>query len=173
MTAYLVWRGMRMDSIGFWRGVSSAAGLAGTFVYHYLSRRTSLINTGMFSVSFQFLCLTTSFASLFIHDNATSLAMLILGVCASRVGLWVFDITVTQLMQLHVREDVRGSVGGTQLSLNSFFAMLAFLLGILIPDPTRFHIYVSVGYTSVGVALSCYAIGVFARRKSLTIESTS
>lgn len=173
MTAYLVWRGMRLDSIGFWRGISSAAGLAGTFVFHFLSRRISLISTGMLSVSFQFLCLTISFASLFIHDNPISLAMLIVGVCASRVGLWVFDITVTQLMQLHVQEAVRGSVGGTQVSLNNFFAMLAYVLGIFIPDPVHFHIYVSVGYTSVGVALSCYAIGVYARRKSLSMGGAS
>lgn len=173
MTAYLVWRGMRLDSIGFWRGVSSAAGLAGTFVYHFMARRTSLINTGMCSISFQFLCLTMSYASLFIDNYATSLAMLIAGVCASRVGLWVFDITVTQLMQLHVHEDVRGLVGGTQQSMNAFFAMLSFALGILIPDPMYFHYYVSVGYISVGMAMICYALGIYTRKQILTAENPS
>ncbi len=173
MTAYLVWRGMRLDAIGLWRGVSSAAGLAGTFVYHFMARRTSLINTGMCSIGFQFMCLTASYVSLFIDDYAMSLAVLIAGVCASRVGLWVFDITVTQLMQLHVHEDVRGLVGGAQQSLNAFFAMLSFALGILIPDPKYFHYYVSVGYLSVGVALICYALGVYARRQCLTVDNPS
>jgi iron-regulated transporter 1 len=95
MTAYLVWRGMRLESIGIWRGVSSAAGLAGTFAYHFLSKRMNLIDTGMYSVVFQFLCLSLSYASLFIDDYYASLAMLIAGVCASRVGLWVFDLSVT------------------------------------------------------------------------------
>ena len=98
MTAYLVWRGMSMEAIGVWRGVSSAAGLAGTFVYHFVSsRQFDLVDTGLGSVVFQFLCLSLSYASLFIEDYSTSLGMLIAGVCASRVGLWVFDITVTQV----------------------------------------------------------------------------
>ena len=102
MTAYLVWKGMRMDTIGVWRGVSSAVGLAGTFVFHFLSKRITLIDTGMCSIIFQFFCLSLSFASLFVDDFNASLTMLIFGVCASRVGLWVFDISVTQLMQLHI-----------------------------------------------------------------------
>ena len=170
MTAYLVWRGMRFDSIGLWRGVSSAAGLAGTFVYHFMSKRMSLINTGMWSIVLQFLFLSISYASLFIADFTTSLSMLICGVCASRMGLWVFDISVTQLMQLHIPEDVRGLVGGVQQSMNAFFGMLSFALGILIPDPVDFHYYVSAGYISVGVALLCYTCGVFARRQRLTLE---
>jgi iron-regulated transporter 1 len=97
MTAYLVWRGMSLEAIGIWRGVSAAAGLAGTFVYNYLSTRISLVNSGMLSIVFQFLCLSICYASLFIDDFHTSLGMLIAGVCASRVGLWVFDISVTQV----------------------------------------------------------------------------
>ena len=97
MTAYLVWRGMTMEAIGIWRGVSSAAGLLGTFVYHLLSTRISLVDSGMCSILFQFSCLSLSYASLYVEDYKTSLGMLIAGVCASRVGLWVFDISVTQV----------------------------------------------------------------------------
>jgi solute carrier family 40 (iron-regulated transporter), member 1 len=170
MTAYLVWRGMKLESIGFWRGVSSAIGLLGTFVYHFMSRRMSLINTGMLSVVFQFLCLSVSYASLFVDDFASSLGMLIVGVCLSRVGLWVFDISVTQLFQLHVDEEVRGLVGGVQQSLNALVGMLAFVLGILISDPEYFHYYVSVGYFSVGLCVIFYGAGVYARRHELSLQ---
>ena len=172
MTTYLIWKGMRLDAIGFWRGVSSLIGLLGTFVYHFLSKRMSLIDTGMLSVAFQFLCLSLSYASLFVDDLAASLAMLITGVCASRVGLWVFDIAVTQLFQLHVDEDVRGLVGGVQQSLNSFFGMLAFVLGILIPNPAFFSYYVSIGYFSVGLCVLCYGVGVYARRHRLCLQES-
>lgn len=97
MTAYLVWRGMSMEAIGIWRGISAAAGLGGTFVYHFLSKRVDLVQSGMLSIVFQFICLSLSFASLFIENYHTSLGMLISGVCCSRVGLWVFDISVTQV----------------------------------------------------------------------------
>ena len=167
MTAYLVWRGMSMEAIGIWRGVSSAVGLAGTFVYTFLSSRMSLIDSGMSSVTFQFLCLSVSYASLFIDDYITSLAMLIAGVCASRVGLWCFDISVTQLMQEKIPEDIRGLVGGVQQSLNAFFSILSFAIGIAIPDPQYFHIYVSVGQASVGLAVLCFGFGVYAKKAKL------
>jgi len=170
MTAYLVWKGMRLESIGFWRGVSSAIGLLGTFVYRFMSTRMSLINVGMLSVMFQFLCLSLSFASLYVNDFSASLPMLISGVCASRVGLWVFDIAVTQLYQIHVQEEIRGLVGGVQQSFNSFFGMLSFLLGILIPNPQYFHYYVSIGYFSVGLCAVAYFHGVYFKRHQLSLQ---
>ena len=97
MTAYLVWRGMRLEAIGVWRGLSSAVGLAGTFVYHISSQNLSLESTGMWSIIFQFTCLSLSYISLVVDDYDTSMTMLIAGVCSSRVGLWVFDISVTQV----------------------------------------------------------------------------
>lgn len=97
MTAYLVWRGMAMEQIGIWRGVSAALGLGGTVVYKLLSTRMDLIVSGMLSVTFQFCCLTMCYFSLFVDDLNTSSFLMIVGVCSSRIGLWVFDISVTQV----------------------------------------------------------------------------
>jgi iron-regulated transporter 1 len=87
--------------------------------------------------------------------------MLIGGVCASRVGLWVFDISITQLMQEYVPAPIRGVVGGVQQSANAFFGLLAFVLGIFFPKPDEFHIYVTAGYVSVGIATLVYIFGVY------------
>jgi iron-regulated transporter 1 len=170
MTSYLVWRGMRFDSVGIWRGISCAIGLSGTFVYHWSVKTMSVEGTGMWSIIFQFLCLSLSYASLFVKDLYTSLAMLIAGVCASRIGLWVFDIAITQLMQDCVPAHIRGVTGGVQQSLNSFFGLLAFVLGILFPDPNEFHIYVSAGYASVGIAMLMYAFGVYMQQDKLRLR---
>ena len=140
---------MRLETVGVWRGISAAVGLSGTFVYHFSVRRTTLVNTGMWSVAYQFACITISFASLFVEDFNVSIVMLIAGVCLSRVGLWVFDITVTQLMQEFIPPGIRGVVGGTQQSLNALFQLLSFALGLVFPDPREFHIYVSAGYGAV------------------------
>jgi hypothetical protein len=72
-----------------------------------------------------------------------------------------------KLMQLHIPDGIRGLVGGVQESLNSFFFLLSFVLGIFIPDPRYFHIYVGVGYISVALAVLCMAFGVFPKRKEL------
>lgn len=172
MTAYLVWRGMSMEAIGIWRGVSSAAGLAGTFVYHFMAKKTGLINIGMISVFFQFLCLTSCYVSLYISNQSISFPMLIAGVCFSRIGLWVFDISVTQLMQEHIPAPIRGLVGGVQQSLNAFFTLLAFSVGLFISDPKEFYIYASTGFAGVGLAALFFARNVFARRSTLLAPST-
>jgi iron-regulated transporter 1 len=167
MTAYLLWRGMRFSTVGVWRGVSAAIGLLGTVVYHISTSYTSVEMTGMWSICFQFACLTFSYASLFVQDNMISLAMLVGGVCLSRVGLWVFDISVTQLMQEYIPAPVRGVTGGVQQSLNAFFGLLAFVLGIFFPDPKEFHIYVSAGYVAVGLGMIMYTFAIFLRRDKL------
>ena len=93
--------------------------------------------------------------------------MLIGGVCASRIGLWVFDITMKQFFQECVEEEFRGIVGGLQNSLNAFFGLITFVLGIVFPDPTEFHILVASGYVSVGIALLFYWLGFYGRNKTL------
>jgi len=138
MTVYLVWRGIGLKAIGLWRGVASAAGLLGTFIYHIMSQKIGLVDVGMISVTFEFLCLSVCFGSLFVHDKSLFFILLIAGVCFSRIGLWVFDISVTQLMQMHIPPPVRGLIGGVQQSLNAFFTVIIYVAGLFISDPENF-----------------------------------
>lgn len=87
--------------------------------------------------------------------------MLISSICLSRIGLWVFDIAVTQLQQERIPPDVRGVVGGVQESLNAFFGVLCFTLGIIFPSIKDFHMYAFVAFSSVGAAVCLYAFGVY------------
>jgi len=168
MTVYLVWRGISLKAIGLWRGVASAAGLAGTFVYHFMAKRIGLVDLGMISVTFEFLCLAVCYGALFVEDNNVFFVMLIAGVCFSRIGLWVFDISVTQLMQLHVPAPVRGLVGGVQQSLNAFFTVIIYIVGLFISDPNNFHIYASVSFAGVVFAAIFYGTMVFPRKRMFT-----
>lgn len=156
---------MRLDTIGVWRGISSAVGLLGTCVYHILATRMNLESIGLQSIVYLFLCLSISYSSLFVDDNHASLILLIAGVCASRIGLWVFDIAVTNMSQHHVPDGIRGVFGGVQQSLNAFFNLLSYALGIVFPDPMCFHIYVTAGYGCVGVAMVLYCSGLFYMHK--------
>jgi hypothetical protein len=67
------------------------------------------------------------------HDATTSVSLLLAGVLASRTGLWVFDLSVTQLQQETVPKDVRGVVGGVQQSLNAVCSLLCFAVGLAFP----------------------------------------
>ncbi len=165
MTAYLVWRGMKLDTVGIWRGVACAIGLLGTLAYHTSVKYLRLETTALWSIISQFACLSISYASLWVDDYELSLAILMFGVCASRIGLWVYDIAITQLMQLQVPDDVRGVVGGVQQSLNAFFDLMTFGIGLFLPDPRQFYVYVAAGYASVGIAMLLYGYD-FARKSS-------
>ena len=168
MTVYLVWRGIGLEAIGLWRGVSSAMGLAGTFVYHIMAQKIGLVDLGMISVIFEFLCLAVCFGSLFIYNNELFFILLIAGVCFSRIGLWVFDISVTQLMQLHIPAHVRGLVGGVQQSLNAFFTVLIYVVGLFISDPENFKYYASCSFGGVTLAAIFYGVMVFLRKRIFT-----
>ncbi len=159
MTAYLVFKGMNFGTIGFLKGVSYSMGLVGTIAYGFSNRHFSLIQTGRWSVSWQFSCLILSFVSLFIPDTNVSLALLITGVIASRIGLYVFDLTIRQLMQETIPEHLRGVVWGIQNSLNYVFELIMFFLGLLYSTPEDFHILATTGFVSVGVAMSLYMWG--------------
>ena len=159
MTAYLVFKGMSYQTIGILRGVSSVIGLMGTFAYRISSRRNSLSYTGAWSIIFQFSCLILCYVSLFVTNDKLSLALLIIGVIASRIGLWVFDLTITQLMQQMIPEDVRGIVGGVQKSLNGFFDLATYGLGLVYSNPEDFHVLVATGFGSVGLAMCIYVWG--------------
>ena len=166
MTTYLLYRGLDLELVGVLRGIASAIGLLGTFVYHCSVKLWSLETTGLWSVSYQFGCLAVALLSLSIPNDVATLTLLIGCVCLSRIGLWVFDIAVTQLQQQEVPAHIRGQVGGVQSSLNNGFSLVAFLIGILFPNPKDFFIYVSAGVLSVGTAVMLFLFGVFLPRKN-------
>jgi len=86
--------------------------------------------------------------------------------CFSRIGLWVFDISVTQLMQLHIPPPVRGLVGGVQQSINAFFTVISYVVGLFISDPENFTIYASISFGGVMLAAIFYGLMVFTRRRT-------
>lgn len=165
MTAYLLWRGMRLETVGIWRGVSSSVGLVGTVVYQ---QHASAVVQGLWSVWYQLFCISISFMAV-LSVGPGSLVALIGGVVMSRVGLWVFDIAVTQLMQQHVPEPCRGSVGGTQLALNSSFQLMAYGLGLIWPDPRDFGFLVATGYVAVVTAALVFTFGLYWQKHKLVI----
>jgi len=149
MTTFLLWEGMSVTEVGFWCGVRSAVGLAGTFAYNWSARHTTVFNTGAWSVVYLFVCLTFACGSFFIRDYNISVYLLVASTAASRIGLWVFDISVTLLYQEMAPDGVRGVIGGTQQSINSFFVLASGCRGLFFHRPEqlfcdchgRLHLY--------------------------------
>ncbi|KVH94900.1 hypothetical protein Ccrd_003042 [Cynara cardunculus var. scolymus] len=94
------------------RGISAIVGISATFLYPFMETRISTLRTGLWSIWSQWACLLVCVGSIWVKNNTTSAYVLMAGVAASRLGLWVFDLSVIQQMQDQVSESDRAVVGG-------------------------------------------------------------
>ncbi|XP_056610676.1 solute carrier family 40 member 1 [Triplophysa dalaica] len=85
-------------------------------------------------------------------NSYLSVSLLFAGVIAARVGLWSFDLTVTQLIQENVIESERGIINGVQNSMNYLLDLLHFIMVILAPNQEAFGllVIVSVSFVAMG-----------------------
>uniref|UniRef100_A0A3B3Z8B8 Solute carrier family 40 member n=1 Tax=Periophthalmus magnuspinnatus TaxID=409849 RepID=A0A3B3Z8B8_9GOBI len=96
--------------------------------------------------------MTTSAEELPPLQSYLSVSLLFAGVIAARMGLWSFDLTVTQLIQENVMESERGVINGVQNSMNYLLDLLHFIMVILAPNPEAFGLLViiSVSFVAMG-----------------------
>jgi len=73
------------------------------------------------------------------------------------LGLWIADLTITQLFLETVIESERGIVFGVQTALNQLMDMLKFALVIGMPEPELFGILVILSYIFVTLGYVLYA----------------
>ncbi|KAM8933981.1 ferroportin-like [Pelodytes ibericus] len=87
-----------------------------------------------------------------VSVSLISVSLLFAGVIAARVGLWSFDLTVTQLIQENVIESERGIINGVQNSMNYLLDLMHFIMVILGPNPEAFGLLVliSVFFVAMG-----------------------
>ena len=84
-----------------------------------------------------------------------SLLLLLAGVLGARFGLWMFDLSVTQLLHEKVIEEERGVVSGVMNVFIAVMDMLHYVLAIAAPNPQHFGIltFISVGFVGMGLLL--------------------
>lgn len=163
MTSYLIWRGLDLGHLGIARGASEVFGLGGTIAFASSSGRFALRTIAVVSIGYMALCLSMSVCGTFFipNEKSISLWMLIPGVVLSRVGLWANELSIFQLTQRTVDENVRGIVGGSQSSMNYFFYLLNSALGIIFSDPENFYVLCLIGYSAIISAFLLMLRGVY------------
>ncbi|KAJ0696021.1 putative ferroportin-1 [Helianthus annuus] len=141
MTATLEWDGILAYIIGTGRGISAIIGISATFLYPLVETRISTLRTGLWSIWSQWTCLLVCVGSIWVQNSTTSAYLLMAGVVASRLGLWMFDLSVIQQMQDQVSESDRAVVGGVQNSIQSFWDLMTYIMGLIISNPQVIFVY--------------------------------
>ncbi|XP_013065016.1 solute carrier family 40 member 1-like isoform X1 [Biomphalaria glabrata] len=100
--------------------------------------------------------------TLSLSENV-SIWMLLAGIITARFGLWVADLTVSQLFMESVAEKERGKVNGVQSSLNQLMDMLKYLMVVLAPHEHQFGLLVHISFGFICIGWLFYA---FFLRKS-------
>ena len=94
------------------------------------------------------------------HKVSISVILILIGVIGARFGLWMFDLSVWQLVQERVVEEERGVVSGVMNAMNSNMDMLHYVLVIIAPRPQDFHYLILVSFASVSMGLIFYCFYV-------------
>merc|ERR1712013_7558 len=87
-----------------------------------------------------------------------SVIVFLTGIILARFGLWIVDLTVNQLLQEKVEEEVRGVVNGVQESMGNSLDLAKCILVILLPAEETFGLLIIASFTSVSLGWLLYAL---------------
>ena len=99
-----------------------------------------------------------------LPSSFLSISILMTGVILARVGLWGFDLTITQLIQENVLESKRGVFNGVHSALNNLMDLMMYVLVIIFPQFSKFGLLVII---SVFSTISCHVMFCVYAYKSL------
>ena len=101
---------------------------------------------------------STTQSTVIVKHSFVSIILLMVGVVLSRSGLWISDLTITQLQQENVSEEFRGLVGGVQSSFNSILDLLQYILTVIFSRPEDFGILILISFGAVFTGFLFYIV---------------
>ncbi|XP_052783314.1 solute carrier family 40 member 1-like isoform X2 [Mya arenaria] len=105
-------------------------------------------------------------------SSLVSISLLMAGIIGARVGLWMADLTITQLFLESVDVTERGIVAGFQNALNQLMEMLKYVVVILLPLPQVFGYLVFISYGFIALGWILFAVYVKKTRGFLFQKTT-
>lgn len=98
-------------------------------------------------------------------NDSTSISVLLIGIILARFGLWMADLSITQILQENVEEHNRGIIGGVQNALNSSMNLFKFCLVLIMPGSNMFGILIILSFVFVSIGAVNYTSYAFTHGK--------
>lgn len=196
MVTYLLSVGYSSAQIGLLRTISVVVELSATWLAPLAMRRAGPLRAGLWFVSLQVACLAAVVSAFFVRSDQApfaTAAALLLGVIASRAGLWGFDLCVQIVVQevsclplpppslrqetnvreknqktnQEVEEEIRGAFSSVEAALQNAFELCSYATTIVFSRPDQFRYPVLISAVAVATAGALYAHFVRSRRGHL------
>ncbi|KAF9962400.1 hypothetical protein BGZ72_006221 [Mortierella alpina] len=158
MIGYLQWRGFTAGSIALLKGVCTASELVGTIAMPVLVRYVGLVRGGAWSVWLEVATLTPVLLSIY-SDLLPVQVFIFAGMALSRVGVWSFDLVITQIMQEYIQSDHdnAGIINGWHYSMINLFELAQFVLTMIWSDPDLYFIPCTLSLVCVVIGALVYS----------------
>lgn len=158
MVTYLLSVGLSSAQIGILRTLSTAIEISATWLAPIAMNRVGPLRGGLWFINWQISCLVGAFCFFWVmHTPSVAALGLVVGVIASRVGLWGFDLCVQLIIQEGVEADSRGSFSSLEASLQNFFELCSYAATIAFSRPEQFQYPVAMSVVAVLIAAVLYA----------------
>ncbi|KAG0327165.1 hypothetical protein BGZ99_008255 [Dissophora globulifera] len=165
MIGYLQWRGFTAGSIALLKGVCTVSELLGTVMMPAMSRYVGLIRTGAWSIWLEVATLTPVLLSIY-SDRLPVQVVIFVGMALSRVGVWSFDLVITQIMQEYTHSTSQGDAGsfdnagvinGWHYSMMNVFELAQFILTMIWSNPQSYFIPCTLSFGCIVLGAIVYS----------------
>ncbi|KAF9124271.1 hypothetical protein BGW39_008324 [Mortierella sp. 14UC] len=183
MIGYLQYRNFSAGSIATLKGICTLSELIGTILMPILTRYVGLIRAGAWSIWLEVLTLTPVLFSIY-SDQLPVQVFIFAGMALSRIGVWSFDLVITQIMQEYIQpssasatstsntstsspHNNAGVINGWHYSLMNLFELAQFFLTMIWSDPQVYYIPCTISFICVVVGAVVYTVHLFKVRGHL------
>ena len=171
MTAFLALSGIGESTLSLFRGFGALSGVSATLVSPRLSVWYGLEKTAMLAIIGQATVLIAAVAPMIVWKESYFAELVLLSfLSVSRFFLWLFDISVNQIIQENATRGSVGTIFGVQSGLQYTFQSLAYIWTLFWPEPGQFLALMVLSDMIILIAMSLTVFGYWKSQGSLSIS---
>lgn len=149
MVSYIKWIGYSDIIIAIIRSFTIIMGIIATHIQPWYMSKVGTTRSALHFIWFEVIMMIFVIISFYTPLSNYSMLMLVIGFSLSRIGLWGFDLSQTQIMQENVDSSKIGTIYGCQYTLCSVCELLQYVLTIIWSSPKDFYIPASISFIMV------------------------